>query len=59
MRLRIEAIRALRLNYTRRGVYLWLKCPTCQSGLKGWQRVWSEPETVRNEQQAIADGVFL
>jgi hypothetical protein len=55
MRLRIEAIRALRLNYTRRGVYVWLKGHKRRSGLKGWQRVLREPARVIEEQHAIAD----
>ena len=58
MRLRIEALRALRLNYTRRGVYIWLKGRKRRSGLKGWQRVLREPEVVRNEYESIAEGNF-
>ena len=58
MRLRIEAIRALRLNYTRRGVYVWLKGRK-RGGQRGWRRLWEEPEMVRDGQEAIAEGNFL
>jgi hypothetical protein len=59
MRLRIEAVRALRLNYRWRGVYIWLKGRKRRSGLRGWQEILREPERVIQEQHAFADGAFL
>lgn len=60
---RIEAIRALRLNYTRRGVCVWLKAPQRpfpgNVRRRGWQRVLHEPERIIVEQHAVADGAFL
>lgn len=62
MRLRIEALRALRLNYTRRGVYVWLRGSQRRFPgnvrRRGWQRVLHEPARVANEQHAIAEGVI-
>ena len=85
---RRQAIRALRLNYKWRGVWIWLKgrqrcrhcnatgyvlgpsgdfplatirCPICLSEAKvrGYLRILHEPERVAQEQQAIAEGVFV
>jgi hypothetical protein len=57
VRLRVEALRALRLNYTRRGVWIWLKGRK-RSGRRGWQRLWQDAQWVRDEQRAIAEGVL-
>lgn len=54
----LRAIQALRMNYTRRGVVVWLKGRGRHTGLRGWQVVLRYPELVINEQQAIAEGVF-
>lgn len=97
MRLRLQTIRALRLNYKWRGVYVWLKgrqkcrrcrgegrvplgvrnglsgltasaasftavtCSTCdgETKVRGYQRILKEPKQVAQEQQAIAEGVFV
>jgi hypothetical protein len=59
MTARLRAIRALRLNYTRRGVWVWLRGRKRRSGLRGWQEVLREPERVTREQHAIAEGVIL
>lgn len=53
----LAAIRALRLNYRWRGVYRWLRGRHRRSGLRGWQRVLRDPESVIREQHANAEGV--
>jgi hypothetical protein len=59
VRLRLRAICALRLNYTRRGVWLWLRGRKRSTGERGWRQVWREPQKVIEQQEAIAEGVFL
>lgn len=57
MRPRIEAIRALRMNYTWKGVYVWLRGRK-RDGRHGWRLLWEDPEMVRYGQEAIAEGNF-
>lgn len=56
---RLAAIRALRLNYTWRGVYLWLKGRKRSTGERGIVTVLRDPERVIQQQHAAADGAFL
>lgn len=55
---RLRALRSLRLNYTRRGCWVWLRGTHRVTGLKGWQMVLRTPERVEQEQHALADGAF-
>lgn len=52
-----RAVESLHLNYTWKGVYIWLKGRK-RSGRRGWKRLLDEPEIVEQEQQAIAEGNF-
>jgi hypothetical protein len=61
----IKAIRALRMNYRWRGVYMWLKDRYTYtdglgnySQLRGWQLILWHADDIRAEQEAIAEGVF-
>jgi hypothetical protein len=61
----LRAIKALRLNYTRRGVWVWLKArhtytdgPGNYSRLRGWQVLLLHPGDVCAEQEALAEGVM-
>lgn len=56
MRLRLEALSALRLNYTWRGVWIWLRGRKRSTGERGWRQVWREPQKVIERQQAISEG---
>jgi hypothetical protein len=57
LRLRLQAVRSLRMNYTRRGTWLWLKGRKRSTGERGWRRVWADPQSVIDAQNAIAEGV--
>lgn len=67
MTLRLKALRSLRWNYTRKGVWFWLKgrqrlrynAAGQLEEVRGWQRVLTEPEKVIAEQTAAAEGVFV
>lgn len=50
-----KSIRSLHLNYTWKGVYIWLKGRK-RSGRRGIQRIFHEPEIVEQEQKSIAQG---
>lgn len=55
---RWRAFRSLRLNYTRRGVWVWLRGTHRGARMKGWRLLWEQPERVEQEQHALADGAF-
>lgn len=76
MKPRLQALRALRLNYRWKGVRAWLTvaqhcwacggtkgadCYRCHGAAcrRGYQRIFSEPERVIQEQHAIAEGAFV
>ncbi len=60
MRLRVEALRSLRWNYHRRGVWFWLKGRHVLADRKrGWQILLREPQRVIDWQTAAAEGVFV
>jgi len=75
MKLRLQALLSLHLNYKWRGVYVWLKARHCSRcgrapdfclrtncpgrARLGYQRILSEPKKVIQEQHAIAEGVFV
>ena len=52
-----RAFKSLHLNYTWKGVYIWLKGRK-RSERRGWKRLFDEPEIVEHEQQENADGNF-
>jgi hypothetical protein len=56
VRLRIQALRALRLNYTRRGVWVWLRGRKRSTGERGWRMVWRDPQRVIERQEQAANG---
>jgi hypothetical protein len=59
---RLKALRALRWNYTRKGVWVWLvgwQEPGKRRHVRGYRRILSEPERVVAEQTAVAEGVFV
>jgi hypothetical protein len=56
---RIDAIRALRLNYRWRGVWIWLRGRNQRyGGRRGWRVLLTDPERVIRDQDAIAEGYF-
>jgi hypothetical protein len=60
MRSRYRAVSSLRINYTSRGVYQWLKVRHTRHGdIRGWQRVLRDPDGVWTEQQALTEGYYL
>lgn len=54
----LRAIKALRLNYTRRGVLVWLRGRKRHTGKRGWHLVLFSPSRVVAEQEALAEGNF-
>jgi hypothetical protein len=58
VQVRISAVRALRLNYTWRGVFVWLKGRKRSTGQRGFVVVLRDPARVVIEQHAVAEGVF-
>lgn len=55
----IRAIRALHMNYSWRGVYIWLRGRKRPTGKRGWRMVLREPERVIERYEAIAEGNAL
>lgn len=55
----IEAVRCIRMNYTRRGTLRWLWARHRRFNCRGWQRVLHDPQGVITEQHAFAEGAFL
>lgn len=56
--LRVEAVRALRMVYTWRGVFLWLKGRKRSTGQRGIVAVLRAPAKVTAEAHALAEGAF-
>lgn len=55
---RVYAIRSLRMVYTWRGVFLWLKGRKRTTGQRGIVAVLRSPEKVTDEMHALAEGAF-
>lgn len=60
---RVRAVKALRMNYRWRGVWVWLRADVSVPGTpfrgRGWKLVLRHPERVIDMQHALAEGAYL
>ncbi|HXD26451.1 MAG TPA: hypothetical protein VN609_11000 [Propionibacteriaceae bacterium] len=61
MIIRLKALRSLRWNYTRKGVWFWLKGRhhVAEGKPRGFVLILREPQRVIDWQTAAAEGVFV
>jgi hypothetical protein len=53
----VAAVKALRMNYTRRGAVHWLR-HRHMDGETGWAKIRRDPEAVIRDQHRLAEGMF-